>query len=258
MAEAGWSTSAMKTFKNIMTVVIGLASVAVLGVLFAAIWHADTLIVNLTPKKALDVEGINGLVPKVNTLLTSVQTGVDVAAWKINGDGGSPDHPHTGPYDGILTQLYKNEKTIHKTIFDAQTEQLKLYAQLNQDSPALFLKLNSSAGHLDDTLKELPSAVVEARTTITNIGALVVTLNQMGLDIDSNLIKDPEVKESLAQVAGLLAELHLTTQDVRLIMDKFQRDYTAPRTKKGWALVVLRSIVELGAKGAEFKVFLGK
>ncbi len=248
----------MKTINNILTLTKGIGIVAVLGAMFVALWDADSLIVRSTPKKALDTEGINNLVPQVKNLLASAQTDVDVAAWKINGDGGSPEHPHTGSYDGILTQLYKNEKTIHKTIFDVDQEQLKLYRQLNADSPALFLKLNSSAGHLDDTLKQFPDTVIETRLTIEDIGKLVTTLNKMGIDLDEHLIKDPEVKEALVQAAGFLKELNLTAEDVRLIMDKVQNDYTAPRTKKGWALVVLRSIVELGVKGAEFKVFLGK
>jgi len=248
----------MRSIAEIMKISWWLVVLLILIAIFVLVLHVDTLVVNSTPDKPLDVAGVNSLVPKLNTLLTSVQTGVDVASWKINGDGGSPDHPHTGSYDGILTQLYKNEKTIHKTIFDVDQEQLKLYKQLNTDSPIVLGGFKSSVGYLNDTLKEMPSTVIQARTAITNIGTLVATLNTMGVDLDENLLKDKDIQEVLKQVAALLVQLKLTAEDVRLIMDKVQHDYTAPRTKKGWALVVLRSIVELGAKGAEFKVFLGK
>lgn len=242
-----------------------IALVAVLVALFIAIRHADTLIVNSTPSKALDVEGINGLVPKMNTLLVNTDQ-------KLNGTGMKK------PQDfAVLPALTQGIRDIRQTTADANNEQKDYYSDLKARTDKFGDQLQNqllglpvcdgpickegSAGtiwRLNHTITTLDSTLNAAGTAITNIGALVTTLNQMGMDIDAHLLKDPEIKEALTQVAGLLKELKLTTEDVRLIMDKVQRDYTAPRTKKGWALVVLRSIVELAAKGAEFKIFIGK
>lgn len=184
----------------------------------------------LVQKSELDM---NRLVPQVRTLLTTAQTTLDVAAWKVNGDGGSPQHPHLGPYDGILTKVYKDTKDLHQLEFNVSQQQLALYKQLNQDGPELMNKLKSSAGHLDATLAELPATVIQLRATLHGL--------QLDEESVQMILDDPELVRSLKHIEASsehVEELTKALADTMKLVE-FKVDQQVHPSKKARALGAL-------------------
>lgn len=134
-------------------------------------------------------DGPNPLVA-LNALIAQVTADEQIAAWKVNGDGGSPQHPGKGHYDGILTKVYKDIKDLHSIEYNLNTEQMTLYQQLNRDSPELLASLKRSANNLDLTTAEMPSLIRALKKDIEDLDAV---------------IGDPEIKKSLKDLEGTAA-----------------------------------------------------
>jgi hypothetical protein len=134
-------------------------------------------------------DGPNPLVA-INALVSQIAVDEQIAAWKVNGDGGSPQHPHSGPYDGILTKAYKDIKDLHSIEYNLNTEQMTLYQQLNRDSPELLASLKRSANNLDLTTAEIPGLIKSLHSRIDELG---------------EVIADPDIKKALKDLEGTAA-----------------------------------------------------
>lgn len=123
----------------------------------------------------------------INALVGQIAVDEQIAAWKVNGDGGSPQNPHRGPYDGILTKVYKDIKDLHAIEYNLNTEQMTLYQQLNRDSPELLASLKHSANNLDLTTAEMPRLIKSLHSRIDELG---------------QVIADPDIKKALKDLEG--------------------------------------------------------
>jgi uncharacterized protein YoxC len=143
----------------------------------------------------------------LNSLIARIAVDEEVAAWKVNGDGGSPQHPGKGHYDGILTKVYKDLNTAHTLEFNANREQLKFYESLNTAAPGIIQNVHEATGNLNDSLKEMPGLIRALKKDIEDLDAV---------------INDPEIKAALRDLEGTAAgtqefmvKLNAIMEDIR-------------------------------------------
>jgi hypothetical protein len=162
---------------------------------------------------------------------------------------------------GLADEARKTLVDVHRAAGEAAIAERDYYQNtLRPQTSALFTNINASLAGLDAPrigndlhgtfqnlnkgLDQLPPLIGAARETLVSATETLDALHVAIADVDKNLINDPDVKQSLKQIALILGNVKLTTDEVYLVVQHIRHMATDPPTKKAKLMGILQFVYE--------------
>lgn len=184
----------------------------------------------------------------------AVQAMVRATSDQLNGNPGTATAHHMDKIEGVLPQTRQFLADTRRDEIELNKLTVPYYTNLQTETGKVFTRANkvldSVSGAVDglnasqlgnDAHNVLTSLNIDIKSLDKTIGStndVLAALKTTIGDLD-DLARDPDIKSTLAEIAATSKEVDLTVGDLRKVADKYERQLTAPMSKKEKILAAL-------------------